>query len=487
MNNKEFIKKILHIVFNNPLTKKKQLEASELYLNNDASLLYKKDNGFSYYIDGTKVEVVWDGNVIKYYCDDESIELNEYILACILLYKKEYYIDNDISFSFEDIQLTNYYFSNLFITNIYYDEYLYRFNFYYGLIDSLYVLEMNESCIKMMVDFFEFLDSRITYDKKYMDNEKMNLFRIVKDKYQYISNNSNILLDIFKSKQYSISSLGKFIYMCSINCPHILSNNNLIYVYEYLLNNYNSVQKTTQFYFNLNIQYKIIKWFNNEINDDFMKLNIKTYEVMFCYVTYLYNNKRYEDICDLFNDYKFNIINNEIMKKIISSYYICNNYDKAVNLFTSLKLLTYEQYVIYKYEFPNLFNDKYMDTIIDFITESCNYDDAIKILELEDKMEYELLLLSKNNFNLINDKFNDYLGVYDAQLIKIFQKEIINDFNSLRGYYNHIPEIIIEKFEKMKRIKNGKYYICELITYMIDNSYVAYSDELQQYCKGLEV
>ena len=487
MVNRIFLNKLLEISLNNSLPKKKQVEASEIYLNNNSTLLYKRENSFSYYLDNRMIKVEYINNSLKFYCDDEEVDIDEYILACILLYKKEYYIDNEIKFNPNDIHLSNYYFNSLFVTTIYYDDYQYRFNFYYGLIDSLYILNMEKECIEMMVDFFTFLDSRISYDKKYLENEKINLFKIIKDKYLFIGKNSDILLDILKSKECLPTSFGKFIYMCVINAPLMLQNIELKKIYEFILESFNNAAKSTQFYFDLNIQYKIIKWFNKELNDDFMKTNIKSYEVMFCYVIYLYNNSMFNEICNIFNNYKFTIINNDIMRKIIYSYYVYNKYDKAINIFKMIKVMSYDYYLSFKSDFPNMFINKYLDTIIEHIIEICDYNDALNILILENKKDYELLLIAKNNFNSINDHFNEYIGIYDKQLIKIYQKEIINDFNRLKGYYNHIPELIVEKFEKLKKLNNGKYYICEVISFMLDDSYLSYSDELQEYCRGLEV
>ena len=157
MVNRIFLNKLLEISLNNSLPKKKQVEASEIYLNNNSTLLYKRENSFSYYLDNRMIKIEYINNSLRFYCDDEEVDIDEYILACILLYKKEYYIDNEIKFNPNDINLSNYYFNSLFVTTIYYDDYQYRFNFYYGLIDSLYILNMEKECIEMMVDFFIFL------------------------------------------------------------------------------------------------------------------------------------------------------------------------------------------------------------------------------------------------------------------------------------------------------------------------------------------
>ena len=111
----------------------------------------------------------------------------------------------------------------------------------------------------------------------------------------------------------------------------------------------------------------------------------------------------------------------------------------------------------------------------------------MKIIEFENKEDYKILILAKKDFNIINDKFLEYLGTYDDQLIKIYQKEITNNLMKIRGYHNHIPEFIFEKLEKLNKINNGKYYIYEMVNEVIKNTYLSFEDDLIDYCKSLEV
>ena len=101
--------------------------------------------------------------------------------------------------------------------------------------------------------------------------------------------------------------------------------------------------------------------------------------------------------------------------------------------------------------------------------------------------EYKLLILAKNNFDIVNSNFMEYLGKYDKQLTKIYQKEITNDLLKIRGYHYGVPEFIMEKLEKLKQVKNGKYYILETIRYVNEKTYLSFSEELENYCKGLGV
>ena len=118
-----------------------------------------------------------------------------------------------------------------------------------------------------------------------------------------------------------------------------------------------------------------------------------------------------------------------------------------------------------------------------------NYDneDVQKII-IDEKLEkYQIFALAKEDFDILDSRFGDFVGKYDDALIKIYQKEIIKTIEGLQGRYNYIPEQIVRKFEKMKRIKNGKYYIAETIYYMLDTYYIAYSKELRKYLRLLGV
>jgi hypothetical protein len=119
--------------------------------------------------------------------------------------------------------------------------------------------------------------------------------------------------------------------------------------------------------------------------------------------------------------------------------------------------------------------------------ENSNEEEINKIIELENLNEYKLLILAKKDFNLINDNFNEYLGIYDKQLIKIYQKEITNDLLKIRGYHYGVPEFIMDKLEKLKKVKNGKYYILELVSYVNKKTFLSFTEELDDYCKGLGV
>ena len=106
-------------------------------------------------------------------------------------------------------------------------------------------------------------------------------------------------------------------------------------------------------------------------------------------------------------------------------------------------------------------------------------DEFDKILKYEDLDEYKILVYAKKDFKLVDDKFNEYNGKYDKQLLKIYQKEIYNDLMSIRGYYSRVPFEIEQKIEKLSKIKNGVYYIYELLIEIKKKVYLSFIDDLQ--------
>lgn len=486
MINSLFEKNILNIVLSNALSKDMMLKGSELYIEKDINLISKSSSVLVFNLDGKEIVISFIDNKINYRIDKKESLLNEEVLACLLEYKKLYYIHYEIGLRIDDIQINSYY-NSIFISAINYEEYQYRFNFYFGLINHLYKEKMNDECIELMIKFFNLLSEKITYEKKYMDIEKLNLFKVIKGKTDVLFNDCEKVLNIIDENKVAPRVLGRMIYISVVNYPFILQNKQLMMLYQRIFNTFTAGQKSTQFYSDLQLQSKIIMWYNKELPNTFMKDNIKAYEVMYCYVNYLYENKEYKEICELFRDYKFYAINNTIMEKILNAYYICNEYNDALDIFKKIKNITLPVYIKLKNSLPLLFNDENMESIIEAISENSDIEEAKKILILENKEEYTILLEAKENFNLIDENFDKYLGKYDKQLIMIYQKEILDNVNNLKGYYNTIPEVIISKFEKIKKIKNGKYYISEVIRTILETLYVPYSSDLEKYHKELEV
>lgn len=487
MMNSLFTQKLLKLVFENSLQKKKLLSASELYLTSSIKILEKDADAILFDIDNEFINIVYQNNRIVCYKNNRICSIDEKVIACALYYKREYYIKNETTFNMTDLQLNSYYYNSYFISNIYYEEYQYRFNFYYGVIDELYRLNMHEYCIKVMVEMFSVLDNKFTYDSKYQDISKQNLYRIIRDKSNLLYEKPQEIIDSFDSNLYPITTLGKFIYIAAINKPNILSNTNIKILYEYVFENYLNILKNTQLFRDLKKQSEIILWYNHEKDDYYMEQNIYQYEVMNCYVEYLYDKSLFTNIYELFKDYKFSIINNETINRIIYAFYAIQKYEEAIKLFKTIKNINFDMFLTYKKDLPILFNQKYIDLLIENIIETCNEDEALKIIEYENIQGYQIIIAAKKDFNSVDIKFNEYLGKYDKELIKIYQKEITNDLLKTRGYHYGIPEYIMEKLEKLKKVKNGRYYILEIINYVNERTYLSFNDELVSYCKSLGV
>lgn len=488
MVDKIFEKTLLNSVFENSLSSKKLLEASEIYLNNQIELLDKDNNVIVYKINDMVLNISFNNyNKIEVYKDNSIYYIDEYVIACLMDFKRQHYITNEILFMLSDIQLNAYYYNNYFISNIYYEQYQARFNFYYGLIDKLYELELYEHCIKVLVDFFGTLDTRFSYENKYLENEKYNLFRIIKDKYNLLYEYPHLIIESFGLNKYPITTIGKLLYVSGVNKPSILKNNSLIKLYEHVFDNYLPFLKTTQLFRDLKRQYSIIKWFNKELDDSFMEQNISSYDVMCCYITYLYDLEEYKKITSVFKLNKVITINNELIYKVIDSFYKCMMYDDALSIIKLIKNFTFETYIKYKKDFLYLFEGTNLEIIIEGLVDTCNEDEFDKILKYEDLDEYKILVYAKKDFKLVDDKFNEYNGKYDKQLLKIYQKEIYNDLMSIRGYYSRVPFEIEQKIEKLSKIKNGVYYIYELLIEIKKKVYLSFIDDLVEYCCSLEV
>lgn len=487
MMNNIFKQRLLNLVFENPLSKKKLLLASELYLTSSIKILEKENETILFKINDDNINITYLNNRIVCFKNNITCSIDENVVACALFFKREHYIKNEIIFTMNDIQLNNYYYNSFFISNIYFEDYQYRFNFYYGMIDELYKLGLYDYCIKVMVNLFSTLDVKFTYESKFSDINKQNLYRVTKDKYDLLYTYPNIFIESFDMNIYPITTLGKLLYITVVNKPTILKNGNIKVLYQYVFDNYLPFLKTTQMYNDLKRQYSIIEWYNREKDDSFMEEKLNQYDIMYCYIDYLYENKEYSKIYNLFKNYKFTIINNETLSKIIYSYYNIEKYEEILGLFKHIKNISYDMYITYKNDLPLLFNESYIHLIIEILMENSNEEEINKIIELENLNEYKLLILAKKDFNLINDNFNEYLGIYDKQLIKIYQKEITNDLLKIRGYHYGVPEFIMDKLEKLKKVKNGKYYILELVSYVNKKTFLSFTEELDDYCKGLGV
>ena len=486
MLNKIFESKLLKEAFIMDIPKLKYQQAAELYSENEIIIKENTPSSVSFILKDMKIEIKSEV-IMTYYINGKKVKKDENIAACLLAFKRDYIVNNEIKFNVKEFVVENNYYNNTYVTFFNIDEYKLRINFNIGVINSLYNLDMKNECLEYIVDFYYELYNNFTFDNRYGDLKYFFKYQIVKNKQEFIIENTSLLIELANEKDNNLFMLTDIINLIGVNFPNVLKNNKLMSLYDYILKNSKKSMLNGQMFNNLTIYKEILKWYNGENNEQFMAKNITKPEVRYCYIKYLSENKRYQDICKLIVPTTFNITNPEINLLITEAFYECEDYEGAVGIFNRFNGITYERYLAYKEKFPILFNDPYLDSIITYMVENYDDEDVQKII-IDEKLEkYQIFALAKEDFDILDSRFDDFVGKYDDALIKIYQKEIIKTIESLQGRYNYIPEQIIRKFEKMKRIKNGKYYIAETIYYMLDTYYIAYSKELRKYLSLLGV
>ena len=120
MMNNIFKQRLLNLVFENPLSKKKLLLASELYLTSSIKILEKENETILFKINDDNINITYLNNRIVCFKNNITCSIDENVVACALFFKREHYIKNEIIFTMNDIQLNNYYYNSFFISNIYY-------------------------------------------------------------------------------------------------------------------------------------------------------------------------------------------------------------------------------------------------------------------------------------------------------------------------------------------------------------------------------
>lgn len=480
-----FHERIIKLVRDFNIPKNKKILAIDLYLTQEITLL-KNDNDFLLYIiDDKKVSIINKEEGLLWNINGSYTSKNEYLYACLLAYKRDYYIKINKKFDSADILSTSaYYFSNV-VNAMNYDDYKVRFVFYYGLIEKLTKLQKNEEALKMMIDFFCFMETHVDYDRNAISNQGLDQYNIVRNRIELFVNNAEVIPSLFDISEYSVLCLGKLIYIIAINNLYILKNKNLEVIYKYVLTLCSKKQKKYQLYELLQNQRNIIKWYNKELDDDFMKKNLDSYDVLCCYVNYLDENKRYGEIRSIYENNNFRNNSQNILAIGINSFYENNDYEEAIRILLKMDSITFKIYKSLKERFPNLFTEKYIDTIIEYVTLTAVYKEAMDIIKYENKEKYILMVYARDNFNSVDEKLNEYLGKYDDLLLKIYQKEVVNKAGRIRGYYDKIPEELLDLFTKMEKMQNGKYYIVYIINYIMEKNWLSYRDNLREYCKGL--
>lgn len=482
---KKMHERLLKLVRDFDIPKKKKAVATDLYLNQEITLLEENDEFLLYSIDNKKVKIINRDEGILCNIDGSYTSKNEYLYACLLAYKRDYYIENKKKIDSADILSSSaYYFSNT-VNTMNYEDYKVRFSFYYGLIDKLVKLQKNEEALKIMIDFFCFMETHVDYDRNVFSNQTLDQYNIFRNRIELFVNNAEIIPSLFNISEYSVLCLGKLMYIIAINNPHILKNENLEVIYKYVLSLCSKKQQKYQLYELLTLQRNIIKWYKKELDDDFMLKNLDSYDVLYCYINYLDENKRYKEIRSIYENNRFRNNTQNILAIGINSFYENNDYEEAIKILLKMESITFKTYKNLKDKFPNLFTEQNIDVIIEHIALTSSYKEAIDIIKYENKDKYILMVNAKDNFNSVDEKLNEYLGKYDDLLLKIYQKEVDNRVGRIRGYHDKIPEELVDLFTKMEKMKNGKYYIVYTVYCLMQENWLTYRENLRKYCEGL--
>ena len=487
MIDKFFMFAILKESFMGRLSKPQISQVIDLYINNEIIVQEDTSSTLSFSYDNKTFRLNYINNNIIYFINEKKSPKDVYYYACLLILKRNYYIQKNIKFDANDIIVTSRYYEETFITFYNIDDYKLRFNFYIGLIDELFKREMHEECIDTIIYFYDYLNTSVSYDQKYKEQGYKFKYLVIKDKQNIIIDNAQYFITKYKKYTDGENTLMDLMYNLVVNYPTILKHDNIEYIYDYIIELMKNNRYKPQIYSELCLHKNIINWYKGLVDESVMEKNVHKYEYRYCYVKYLDEQKRYKDISNLFKNVDYSIPNQEINYLIVNAHYICEDYDNAINVLKKYNNLNYERYLSYKNKFPLLFVGKNLETIMDYVIENLNKDEVRKIIKEEKLEKYELLIQAKESFDNVDRNFNQYLGKYDEILIKIYQKEIINDISEIRGFYFDIPEIILSKLNKMKKLSNGSLYIIELINYIINRNYVIYKDKLIKYCKKLEL
>lgn len=418
----ELLFKMFRTVFDMDLPQEKIVLGTSLYLNDQVKILNSNASCITFEIDNTKYYIKYEKNKITYYCKSKQIKKDEYILACLLTFKRDYYIDNEIKFDEKEFSISNYSYDSYFITYYNYNEFKLRYDFYIGLINYLEKIKMVKQVLELIVDIYNCLVTKVRFSDEVKERYRYLKSNLVEKRFKMIIENLDLLIKIFENKTYSISSIASFIETVVLEKPTILFSSNMISIFDNLLES-KSQKLNKQYYELINIYKSVSICVRDKENYDVFEDHYDIYEVRYCLVKLLADSNNFDDIYDLF------------------------------------KL----------------------------------YPDVIEISKKENIDKYEILVKSRTDFYRIAHYYDNLLeeGKLSSEesmaYIFILQRAIINHLEQLWGTYSIIPEIILEKFEKMKLIKNGKYYVCETIQYILQKYQLSFSQALIEYCSTLEV
>lgn len=486
MVNKVFHDKLMTKLIRNGLTNKEIEIGCKIYLKNDIKIIENDTSSMSFLVDNKKtIKITNKNNELILYENNQEILINEVIYACILTYKRDYYIENEIGFVQSDIVSSFGYYYPRSVSQINHKEFLCRYKFYYGLIDKLLEINKIEQGLKIILDLYCAIECDLHYVQEIHELQVKDEYILVRDRSDLIINNIQILPMLFNSHNYSILYLGRLIYIMVVNNLSLLKNQKLGFIYDYIISFSSKKEKNTLLFSNIKRQRDILRWYNNEINDNFMLDNIEEYDVLYCYISYLDENKRYEDIQYIVNNKKVTITTQKMLDIVINSLYEVKDYDSATNMILKYESISYELYCSLKNKYPNLFTGQYLDKILEYSATVSEADDIKKIIKEENKPQYMIIVLAKHSFEVLRKNLSQYLGEYDDLLLKVYQHELIKRMEKNRRQSSYIPQDILEVMDDMKKMKNGKYYICYIINEMLEEYFYFYKQDMLEYCKGV--
>jgi len=219
MLNAYFTKILIKETFENNIPKVTMKKGIDLYLNSKIEMMETSSTSIMFTINDKNIIIKSDVG-ISYIINNEKVKKDEYILACLLSFKRKYIADNEIMFDKKDFLIENNYYNNTYITFYNYDEYELRINFIIGLIDYLYELGMYQECLQYVVDFYLILFDNLTFDNKYKEYQYIYKYQVIKNKQEMIINNYEKVIELFRERINAIAPLSDFIY--TINFIYII-------------------------------------------------------------------------------------------------------------------------------------------------------------------------------------------------------------------------------------------------------------------------
>ena len=274
----------------------------------------------------------------------------------------------------------------------------------------------------------------------------------LKDGFINLSQNTNLNLLINEFDSYIDGKNENKLY------PVIQLIENLYNSYNVMLNNINID----------NLKYAKAKYlFNIADTNTFYKYaleNVDVTNVKLLLFRYLEKLEKYDEIKSLWNDDENDeiceIYYNAKSKTVIDK-------EQAIEIF--IRVPSFENYLLYTNK--NLFNYIDVKEIIDSYSEIRD-----KCLIYNFVKDYESLFYACTSscFDFTMNYYKELYENYFEKFIEYFQKEIINIIKNKKVFKDILPYL-----QKLSQLDFGKYYIYNLVDYLIENEYLLYFEKYQ--------